>query len=159
MPKSIHSGWVKAHYIIESLRLKFWEKWWKNDSSQIDPGSFQQAYQSSRTSKHMLKHQMKWSWSFQKKLKILMKTYHSDDFLDLKFAFSPCWRMCCLRRASRDILKWLVEHILHALRVIRRQSGPSLNFQKLRHLGDLGGSKLKFWEIYEKVWLRIVFPI
>ena len=101
MPKSIHSGWVKARYIIESLRLKFWEKWWKNDSSQIDPGSFQQAYQSSRTSKHMLKHQMKWFLSFRKKLKILMKTYHSDDFLDLKFAFSPCWRMCCPAGASR----------------------------------------------------------
>ena len=46
-----------------------------------------------------------------------------------------------------------------SLRVIRRQSGPSLNFQKLRHLDKFGGSKLKFWEIYEKVWLRIVFPI
>ena len=32
-------------------------------------------------------------------------------------------------------LKWLVEHILPcSLRVIRRQSGPSLKFQKLRHL-------------------------
>ena len=30
-----------------------------------------------------------------------MKTYHSDDFLDLKFAFSPCWRMCCPAGASR----------------------------------------------------------
>jgi len=26
---------------------------------------------------------------------ISAQTYHSDDFFDLKFSFSPCWRMCC----------------------------------------------------------------
>ena len=148
MPKSIHSGWVKARYIIESLRLKFWEKWWKNDSSQIDPGSFQQAYQSSRTSKHMLKHQMKWSWSFRKKFKILMKTYHSDDFLDPKFAFSPCWRMCCLRRASREIQKWLVEHISCALKEkYGVRQGLVLGFASM-HQGSFFGN---FWQVLELV--------
>ena len=46
---------------------------------------------------------------------------------------------------------------LCSLRVIRRQGRASLKIPKLRHLGDLGVSKLMNLEIYEKVWLRIFF--
>ena len=46
---------------------------------------------------------------------------------------------------------------LCSLRVIRRQGRASLKIPKLRHLGDLGVSKLINLEIYENVWLCIVF--
>ena len=51
----------------------------------------------------------------------------------------------------------LVEHIWCSLRVIRRQGRASLKIPKLRHLGDLGVPKLMNLEIYEKVWLYIIF--
>ena len=35
------------------------------------------------------------SGAFRKNEEISAQTYHSDDFFDLKFSFSPCWRMCC----------------------------------------------------------------
>ena len=41
------------------------------------------------------------SGAFRKNEEISAQTYHSDDFFDLKFSFSPCWRMCCPAGASR----------------------------------------------------------
>ena len=41
------------------------------------------------------------SGAFRKNEEISAQTCHSDDFFDLKFSFSPCWRMCCPAGASR----------------------------------------------------------
>ena len=102
-------GWAASN--IRLMTQSFEKKGWKNKWSQIDPESFQEGSQRSRTSKYIKKHPFRSSWSFRKKFKISTKTYHSDEFWDSFFSFSSCWRMCCLRRASRTILKWLVEHI------------------------------------------------
>ena len=53
-----------------------------------------------------------------------------------------------LRRASRGINKWLVEHIPVLWRVIRRQPGASLKFSIKWHLEDFWASKCWVWEIW-----------
>ena len=53
-----------------------------------------------------------------------------------------------LRRASRVITKWLVEHIPVLYRVTRRQPGTSLKFSIKWHLEDFWGSKCWVWEIW-----------
>ena len=62
-----------------------------------------------------------------------------------------------LREASRLTLNDSQSIYLCSLRVIRGQSGASQILQKLRLLEDLGVPKLSFLEIYEKVWLHIIF--
>ena len=109
--RSIHSGQVEAAFKVDLLNLKFWEKSWKNDWSKVDPESFQEGSQSSRTSKTIMKNYFKRSWAFRKKFKISTKTYHLEQFWDSFFAFSPCWRMCCPAGGLEVNLKWLVEHI------------------------------------------------
>ena len=57
------------------------------------------------------------------------------------------------------ILYWLVEHISEcSKRVIRGQSGPSLRFQKVRHLGLWRPKKWKLRFFHVVVWAGIVFP-
>ena len=68
------------------------KKSWKNEWSKIYPESFQEGSQSSRTSKTIMKHHFKWSWTFRKKFKISTKTYHLEQFWDSLSASSHAWQ-------------------------------------------------------------------
>ena len=48
-----------------------------------------------KTFKSNVEHPPEPPGAFRKNEEISAQTYHSDDFFDLKFSFSPCWRMCC----------------------------------------------------------------
>ena len=160
MLRSIVFRWVDAPSNIRLMTQNFEKKSWKNEWSQIDPESFQEGSQSSRTSKYMIEQPYKLPWGFRKNFK--NSTWNPSFWWLLGLIFLIFLMLTHVLPAAglEAILKWLVEHILPcSLRVIRRQSGPSLKFQKLRHLGYFGGSNVQIWEIYEKVWLRIFFPI
>ena len=149
--RSIHFGQVEAAHKVDSLSRKFWEKWWENDWSKIHPESFQEGSRRSRTLKTSSKIILSdpgpsgKNWTNWQKLLILRGFgTHFSHF---------CHADACvaMRRASRVTLNDSYSIYLCSLRVIRRQSGASQTFQKLRHLGDFGGRKLSFLEIYEKV--------
>ena len=55
------------------------------------------------------------------------------------------------------VYKWLVEHISHAQRVIRRQPGVNSSFSKGRFLGYFGVQFSQFGEIWKFQWLGHIF--
>ena len=80
----------------------------KNDAKMIDPKLFRitsrrflDLQDIKKHSKAMWNTLQNHSGAFRKNEEISAQTYHSDDFFDLKFSFSPCWRMCCPAEASR----------------------------------------------------------
>ena len=82
--------------------LKKWQKWekmmWKwltQNSFRITPRRFLDLQDIKKHSKAMWNTLQNHSGASRKNEEISAQTYHSDDFFDLKFSFSPCWRMCC----------------------------------------------------------------
>ena len=82
------------------------KKWWKNDRSRIDPKSFQDNPRTSRTSKNIKNNEFRSPEAPEEFPKFHPKTYQFEGFWDLNFSNFPCWRMCCLRRASRESFKY-----------------------------------------------------
>ena len=90
---------------------KKWQNWekmmWKwsfPNSFRITPRRFLDLQDIKKHSKTIWNTPQNHSGAFRKNEEISAQTYHSDDFFDLKFSFSPCWRMCCPAGASRGKL-------------------------------------------------------
>ena len=99
--------WNK-YYGTRHSTFKKWQKWEKmmrkwsiQNSFRITPRRFLDLQDIKKHSKTMWNTLQNHSGAFRKNEEISAQTYHSDDFFDLKFSFSPCWRMCCPAGASR----------------------------------------------------------
>ena len=100
-PWSKYSG--SRHSTLKKCQK--WEKmmwkWSIPKSFRITPRRFLDLQDIKKHSKAMWNTLQNHSGAFRKNEEISAQTYHSDDFFDLKFSFSPCWRMCCPAGASR----------------------------------------------------------
>ena len=134
-----------------SYDLKFWRFSWKNDFSQIDQGSSQEASPSPRASKNMKNHHRSDSgrlWDhFKKSSKIILKPIILKSFWTLKSHFRHAGACVIPAGGLSGRKQWLVEHISVLYRVIRGQTGASLKFSRKWHLWDFRPSKCWVWEI------------
>ena len=155
------SGLVKAPLKIVHVGQNFEDFHEKNDFSQIDQGSSQEASPSPRASKNMKNHHRSDSgrlWDhFKKSSKIILKPIILKSFWTLKSHFRHAGACVIPAGGLSGRKQWLVEHILVLYRVIRGQTGASLKFSRKWHLEEIFPSKCWVWEIWPFVELRCIF--